>query len=203
MTNFRFTFAFEPQQQLQAAEAAAYFVLEVLYEARFFVSVEKCELVPTSRLVFLGIICDSKLCRFQAPEAKLDKLKAVLTDVIATRSSSFPMLEKVAGKCTTLSVAVPVAALYTHHMYKQIAVFQRTGGRNRNMEIGVPQNGGLMFELLRWLEVRGRFNVASWYRAEHQVISLTGASDASSSGWGGGDSKPRPESLQRRRRLSS
>lgn len=42
-----------------------------------------------------------------------------------------------------------------------------------------------MFELEKWLEVRKRFNGASWYRAEHKLLTLTGATDASSSGWGG------------------
>lgn len=39
------------------------------------------------------------------------------------------------GKCTNLSVALPVAALYTHHIYKQIASFHYTGGSKRNTDI--------------------------------------------------------------------
>lgn len=115
MTNFRFTSDFDPQQQLQAAEAAANFVLEVLYEAGYFVSVKKCKLAPTSRLVFLGIICDSGLRRFEAPEDKLGKLDAITAKSIISR-----MWEKLAGKRTcSLSVAVSVAALYTHHIHVQ------------------------------------------------------------------------------------
>ena len=53
------------------------------------------------------------------------------------------------------------------------------------MEIDIPKNGGLMIELTKWLEVRQHFNGASWYRAEHKMVTLTGATDASSSGWGG------------------
>ena len=63
-----------------------------------------------------------------------------------------------------MSVAVPVKALYTHHMYKQLAIFQRTGGRRKRSEIEIPKNGGLMFELQKSIEVRGRFTGASWYR---------------------------------------
>ena len=70
-------------------------------------------------------------------------------------------------------------------MYKQIASFQRTGGRYRSTVISIPKNSGLMFEMETWLEVRKEFNGASWYRAEHKMGILTGASDASSSGWGG------------------
>ena len=42
-----------------------------------------------------------------------------------------------------------------------------------------------MFEMGKRLEVRKEFNGASWYRAEHKMVILTGASDAPSSGCGG------------------
>ena len=67
---------------------------------------------------------------------------------------------------TSLSVAVSVAALYTHHIYKQIASFQRTGGRYRSTAISIPKDSGLMFEMEKWLEIRKELNGASWYRAE-------------------------------------
>ena len=149
----------------------------------------KCEIDPTTRLAFLGIIHDSVACRFEAPEDKLDRLEVILTAAVTSGAITFRMLEKLTGKCISLSVAVPVSALYTHHMYRQIAIFKRTGGRKKSsssMEIDIPKNGGLMFELTKWLEVRQRSNGASWYRAEHKMGTRTGATDASSSGWGGG-----------------
>ena len=123
--------------------------------------------------MFLGIVCDSGECRFEAPEDRLEKLEAIV-DAIESNSISFQTLEKLAGKCTSLSVAaVPVAGLYMHHMHRRISSFQPTGGRKRNTEISVPPNSGLMFELQRWFEVRSQFNGASWYKAEHKTVSLT------------------------------
>ena len=185
VTNFRSTRFLEPNQQFVAAQAAASLVLDVLYQAGYFISISKCELTPSTRLVFLGIICDTAQCRFEAPADKLEKFEHILSDAITSGAITFQMLEKLAGKCTSLSVAVPVAALYTHHMYKQIASFQRTGGGHRSTAISIPKNSGLMFEMEKWLEVRKELNGASWYRAEHKMVILTGASDASSSGWGG------------------
>ena len=183
--NFRSTRLLEPNQQFVAAQAAASLVLDVLYQAGHFISISKCELTPSTRLVFLGIICDTAQCRFEAPADKLEKLEHIFIDAITSGAITFQMLEKLAGKCTSLSVAVPVAALYTHHMYKQIASFRRTGGRHRSTAISIPKNSGLMFEMGKWLEVCKEFNGASWYRAEHKMVILTGASDASSSGWDG------------------
>lgn len=40
-------------------------------------SIPKCTLEPTTRIVFLGIICDSAQCRFEVPADKLDKLEVI------------------------------------------------------------------------------------------------------------------------------
>ena len=50
--------------------------------------------------------------------------------------------------------------------------------------IAVQKGRGLSDELHTWREVRHRMNGASWYDATHHSIKLTGATDASSSGWG-------------------
>ena len=71
--------------------------------------------------------------------------------------------------------------------------FQRTGGRHRCTAISIPKNSGLMFEMERWLEARKEFNGASWYRAEHKLVILMGAPDASSSGWGSLTRGPHPD----------
>ena len=185
LTNFRSTRMLSASQQFQAAQTAAFVALEVFYRAGYFVSVNKSHLDPTTSLVFLGITCDSAKARFEVPEDKLDKLEAILTEAISEGVISFKMLEKLAGKCTSLSVAVPVAALYTHHMYRQLARFQQSGGRRRSPDIDIPKNGGLMFELRQWLEVRRKFNGASWYGPARQRVKITGASDASSRAWAG------------------
>lgn len=154
----------------------------MFFGADYFISLLKCEVDPTTRLVLLNIICDSATCRFKAPEDKLDKLEVILTDAVTSGMTTFRILKKLAGKCTSLSGAVLVAALYTHHMCRRIAIFQRTGERKKIMEIDIPKNGGLMFELTKCREVRRRLNGASWYRAEHKMLTVTGATDASSSG---------------------
>lgn len=112
-------------------------------------SIPKCALTPTTRLVFLGIVCDTMLRRFEVPQVKLDKLEVILRKTASTGFITFAMLEKLAGKCTSMSVAVPPAALYTHHMYKQIRNFRRSGGARQNTEIAVPQNSGLQSEIDR------------------------------------------------------
>ena len=119
------------------------------------------------------------------PEDKLRKLEAILRDAINSRSISFSQLEKLAGECTSMSVAVPPASRYTHHMYCQIAAFKRSGGRNNLSSIVVSECSGLRFEMERWLEVRSRLNGAPWYDATRHVLTIAEATDASSQAWGG------------------
>ena len=81
VTNFRSTRLLEPNQQFVAAQAAASLVLDVLYQAGYFIPISTCELTPSTRLIFLGIICDTVQCRFEAPAAKLEKLEHILSDI--------------------------------------------------------------------------------------------------------------------------
>ena len=133
----------------------------------------------------LGIVYDTEARRFKVSEDKLLKLEIILTAAITSGRISFVDLECLAGKCTSMSVAVSPASLYTYHMYKHIAKFRRTGGRTKEDMIAVQKGRGLSDEFCAWREVRHRMNGASWYDATHHSIKLTGATDASSSGLGG------------------
>ena len=145
----------------------------------------KCSLEPSTDLVFLGVGCDTVQCRFYVPEDKLRKLEAILRDTTDSRSISFRQLEKLAGKCTSMSVAVPPASLYTHHMYRKIAAFKRSGSQKNLSSIAVSKRSGLRFEMERWLEVRSRLNGAPWYDATLHILTISGTTDASSQAWGG------------------
>ena len=101
--------------------------------------------------------------RFYVPEDKLRKLEAILRDAINSRSISLSQLKKQTRKCTSMSVTVPLASLYTHHMYRQIAAIKRFEGRKDLSSTAVSKRSGLRFEMERWLEMRTRLNGAPWY----------------------------------------
>ena len=112
-----------------------------------------------------------------------DELETLLKEAIQSRFITFYDLEKLAGKCTSMSVAVPPASLYTYHMYKKISQCQRA--LYSSTRIPVAPNSGLCSEMELWLQVRSRMNGASWYDSAHHPLPTTGASDASSSSWAG------------------
>ena len=157
----------------------------IFYRCGYLMDFPKGSLEPATDLVFLGVGCDAAQRRFYEPEDKLRKLEAIVRDAIDSRSISFSQLKKLAGKCTSMSVAVPPASLYTHHMYRQIAAFKRSGGRKTLSSIAVSKRSGLRFEMERWLKVRSRLSGARWYDATRHVLTISGATDASSQAWGG------------------
>ena len=109
----------------------------------------KCLPEPTTDRIFLGVGCDTAQRNFYVPEDKLRKLEAILRDAIDNRSTSLSQLKKLAGKYTSMSVAVPPASLYTHHMYRQIAVIKRSENRKHLSSIAVSEGRSLRFEMER------------------------------------------------------
>ena len=145
MTNPRATRGLNPTDQENAARETVALELTIFYRCGYFMAFPKCSLEPTKDLVFMGVGCDTAQRRFYVPEDKLRKLEAILQDAIDSRSISFSQLEKLTGKCTSMSVAVPPASLYRHHMYHQIAAFKRAGSRKNLSSIAVSKRIGLRF----------------------------------------------------------
>ena len=116
-----------PHNNAKRRENEALLALTVFYQCADFISM--CALEPTTRLVFLGIICDTEARRFEIPKGKLLKLEVILAAAITCWRISFVDLERFGGKCTSMSVAVLPASLYTYHMYVQTHIeVPRTGG---------------------------------------------------------------------------
>lgn len=68
-----------PEKQAVGAGVAAYLALAVLYHCGYFVARAKSHLVPTTRVLFLGVTCDTARCRFEVPEDRLAEMEESLT----------------------------------------------------------------------------------------------------------------------------
>ena len=132
MSNFWATRNLSTTSQKKAAREAVAFALTIFYRRGYFMAFPKCSLAPTTDLVFVNVGCDTAQRRFYVPGDKIRKLETILRDAIDSPSISFSHLEKLGGNCTSMSVAIPPASLYTHPVYRQIAVFKRSGGRENS-----------------------------------------------------------------------
>ena len=106
MSNFQATKTQSPAQQRKAAREVTSLALTVFYQCGYLMSITKCVLEPTTRLVLLSMICDIGARRFEVPEGKLLKLEVILTAAITSGWISFVDLERLAVKCTSMHVAV-------------------------------------------------------------------------------------------------
>ena len=140
-----------PEQKAKAVRAAMHLTLCVFYRAGYFMSIKTCALVSATPVVHLGIVCDSDLCQFEVPGDKLAKLQAIIAGALEAGMIMFAMSKKLAGKCTSMTVAVPAASLYTFHMYKQIGKFQRR--RMSRASAAARVAGNLSAEMKMWLEL--------------------------------------------------
>ena len=68
----------------------------------------------------MGISCDTKNQMFWVPEEKIKKLIALVEEILKKGISNFAQLEKVVGKCGSMSIAVPAVVLHTRAQYKTL-----------------------------------------------------------------------------------
>ena len=73
-----------------------------------------------TRIPYLGIECDTVNKMFWIPEEKMNKLVTLIQEILNKGVSNFVELEKVVGKCRSMSIAVPAAVLYTRAQYRNL-----------------------------------------------------------------------------------
>ena len=74
------------------------------------------------------MVCDSDTATFRVPQDKLDKLQQMLRDALEAEHLSFRTLQRITGKCMSMTVAVRPASLWTHAMFAVAAELDKSGG---------------------------------------------------------------------------
>ena len=113
-----FVATFGKSNRLQRLACAEAFFLGIMVSFLwgYFISDTKCDVNPSKVQKYLGIICESTTASFRVPEEKLRKLHVLIEQTLEDGSVSVPRLEKIAGKCMSMSVAIRPASLWTHCM---------------------------------------------------------------------------------------
>ena len=153
--------------QWQSANRVLYILLQVLYSAGYFLSLDKSVLRPTYVIRFLGIMTDSRRGRFWVPADKVENLVSLISQILSVGHAKFEELEKCVGKCRSMAVAVPCAILYTREQYAALSKLSKQG---RGSSIRVV--GSLQDELLMWLQLgdsKSLVNGSAWFSLEHFI----------------------------------
>ena len=182
--NFTSTFGCSDKVQWLSAAEVLHTDTLVSYFCGYFLSDTKCDLKPSRIQWYPGILCDSSTTSFRVPEDKLQKLHALIQAVLEQGSLTVQMLEKIAGKCISMSVAIRPASLWIHYMFAAIA---KANGR----EIHLSSKPDPCAELNIWRSLSATAQEGLWYKPRHYASQVTvAAADASSNQWGGVVSMP-------------
>ena len=86
-----------------------------------FVSLNKSEWVPTTRIEFLGMILDTLKCEIEVPKSKYLKTMQQIDEFLAAEVKDIHLLEKIRGRIVSWLVVCPTLGLYLREQNDIIA----------------------------------------------------------------------------------
>ena len=128
--NFVSTFGrTDKEQWLSAAEALHVGIIGSFF-CGYFLSDIKCDLKRSRIQRYVCILRDSDTTSFRIPEDKVRMIHALITAALKDGTVTVRMMEEIARKCVSMSVAIRPASLWTHFMLAAIArpTRRRTNG---------------------------------------------------------------------------
>jgi hypothetical protein len=140
-----------------------------------YLGLPKCVLTPEQLLKWLGFMIDTCEESFTVGESKLDKIKAVLREVVREPDTTPRTLARVAGKIISTSPAIMPAALFSRSLFQAM-----TGHSSWDTIFPTPEVVKETAEF--WLANIDRLNGRKWWP---KSTALRVAVDASGVGYGG------------------
>jgi len=168
-----------PTQQdrnIALASSAIFLVCFYLSRLGYCIGLAKSTLTPSMQVPYLGFMCDSSRQSFCLLPEKNKKFLALLNEVLSRDTVSTLSLQRLAGKCNSLALAVPGVRLFTNEMNLAISRGSRSKKPSR-------LSGALLQEVQHWRFLENWPGVLPWREEKHVQVLL--ASDASLYAWGG------------------
>ena len=170
------TFKTGNECNLAAAETATFLVAHYLISLRYFLGLSKSILSPQKMVPYLRFLSDSSRAAFRLIPEEKEKFLHLIRETVSWSIISVKTLQRLVGKCVSLSIAVPAALLFTREMNNTIFKGLRTS-------CPVRMYPPLHQEISHWFFLETWNDPLPWREERHIRVSL--ASDASASGWGG------------------
>jgi hypothetical protein len=135
----------------------------------------KCQFWPVQRGGWLGFVVDTVAQQFQVSDAKMEKVRATLKQLLDAETVTPRLLAKVAGRIIAMSPAVLPASLYSRPLFQAIQ-----GKLLWDQIFETPEEARKTARL--FLERFAEWNGRSWFPRR---VVLEAFSDASDFGFGG------------------
>ncbi|KAK3739214.1 hypothetical protein QZH41_007834 [Actinostola sp. cb2023] len=159
-----------------SAKSALFIVAYTLIELGYFLGLSKSILAPRMVVPYLGFLVDSSRQAFVLIPEKRRKFLDLVRQIVSHKLVSVKTLQRLVGKCVSLSLAVPGALFFIREMNHAIWNGLRSG---RPIRV----DGRLKDEIQHWLFLESWDSPVRWRDERHIQVRVT--SDASNSGWGG------------------
>ena len=93
-----------------------------------FLSIKKCQFIPTKRMDFLGFILDTRKCSIEVPKEKYEKAKLQIQAWLKSKKHfDIHDLEKIRGKLASWMIVVPLMRLFIREQNAIIQQAYETG----------------------------------------------------------------------------
>ncbi|XP_063775051.1 uncharacterized protein LOC134910673 [Pseudophryne corroboree] len=151
---------------------------EVLQQHGWILNIPKSQLVPTTRLLFLGMILDTDQKRVFLPVEKAEELSSLVRDILKPGQVSVHQCTRVLGKMVASYEAIPFGRFHARTF--QWDLLDKWSRSHLQMQQRITLSARTRVSLLWWLQrahlLEGRrFGIQDW------VLVTT---DASLRGWG-------------------
>ena len=161
---------------LVSAHIASFLVCYTLIKLGYCIGLQKSILQPSRSVPFLGFECDSRLQAFRLLPDKKQKFISLVEGILDSSHVSITVLQRLAGKCVSMAMAVPGARLFTNEINLAIS---RASRSSRPLPLSVP----LRREIEHWLFLKSWSGFLPWRLERHHQFVMF--SDASSYRWAG------------------
>ena len=158
-----------------AAKSDIFLVAFYLVRMGYFLGLSKSILTPLKIVPYLGFLADSSMEVFHLIPEKKHKFVTLVQETLQSTYVSVKTLQRLVGKCTSFSRAVPAASLFKKEMNAAIS----KGIRSQKP---ILLRGALRGEISYWLLLETWDNPLPWRDERHIQESV--ATDAYVSGWG-------------------
>ena len=161
---------------LISAQIASFLVCYTLVKLGYCIGLQKSILQPSQSVPYHGFDCDSRLQAFRLLPLKKQKFISLVEAILDSSHVSITDLQRLAGKCMSMSIAVPGARLFTNEINMAIS---RASHSSKPLPLSVP----LRREIEHWLFLKSWSGFLPWrLEQHHQFVLFT---DASSYRWAG------------------
>ena len=165
-----------PLSGYDLALAAIFYVCYLVVSLGYFIGLDKSILEPSQQVPYLGFTSDSRKQAFTLLPHKKEKFLLFVRDILNQKAVELVTLQKLAGKCISMALAVPGARLFTNEINLAISKAARTSRP-------LPLSPSLRAEIEHWLFLESWDGYLPWLSEFHSHIHL--CTDSSSFAWGG------------------